>query len=180
MSGRPSTRRPVHRRGSFPRSSATYGLWKMSHSGSAIERRRQQIRQDGIRDAENGRGDGVGPRQTWAGQPRRDRNGETTGDGNYWKHYGHMRDGGVNKRAGKSVEGQELAPQVGLEPTTLRLTAECSTIELLRSKADGTILITAEQAAGCQPSDSATRSKSRAEVMVGTRVFGFEGRRGES
>ena len=27
-----------------------------------------------------------------------------------------------------------LAPQVGLEPTTLRLTAECSTIELLRNK----------------------------------------------
>ena len=27
-----------------------------------------------------------------------------------------------------------LAPQVGLEPTTLRLTAECSAIELLRSK----------------------------------------------
>jgi hypothetical protein len=27
----------------------------------------------------------------------------------------------------------EMAPQVGLEPTTLRLTAECSTIELLRS-----------------------------------------------
>ena len=26
-----------------------------------------------------------------------------------------------------------LAPQVGLEPTTLRLTAECSAIELLRS-----------------------------------------------
>ena len=25
-----------------------------------------------------------------------------------------------------------LAPQVGLEPTTLRLTAECSAIELLR------------------------------------------------
>jgi hypothetical protein len=30
--------------------------------------------------------------------------------------------------------GLFLAPQVGLEPTTLRLTAECSTIELLRSK----------------------------------------------
>src|SRR5450755_1677948 len=29
----------------------------------------------------------------------------------------------------------DLAPQVGFEPTTLRLTAECSTIELLRSKA---------------------------------------------
>ena len=26
-----------------------------------------------------------------------------------------------------------LAPEVGLEPTTLRLTAECSAIELLRS-----------------------------------------------
>ena len=41
----------------------------------------------------------------------------------------------VNKRLRKSVEGKSLAPQVGLEPTTLRLTAECSTIELLRSKA---------------------------------------------
>jgi excisionase family DNA binding protein len=28
---------------------------------------------------------------------------------------------------------QEMAPQVGLEPTTLRLTAECSAIELLRN-----------------------------------------------
>ena len=27
-----------------------------------------------------------------------------------------------------------LAPQVGLEPTTLRLTAECSAIELLRNE----------------------------------------------
>ena len=27
----------------------------------------------------------------------------------------------------------EMAPQVGLEPTTLRLTAECSAIELLRN-----------------------------------------------
>ena len=27
-----------------------------------------------------------------------------------------------------------LAPQVGLEPTTLRLTAECSAIELLRQE----------------------------------------------
>ena len=27
---------------------------------------------------------------------------------------------------------ERLAPQVGLEPTTLRLTAECSAIELLR------------------------------------------------
>ncbi len=28
---------------------------------------------------------------------------------------------------------KNLAPQVGFEPTTLRLTAECSTVELLRS-----------------------------------------------
>jgi hypothetical protein len=33
----------------------------------------------------------------------------------------------------KSKLLKELAPQVGLEPTTLRLTAECSAIELLRS-----------------------------------------------
>ena len=33
-----------------------------------------------------------------------------------------------------------LAPQVGLEPTTLRLTAECSAIELLRSVLAGTSL----------------------------------------
>src|SRR5712691_1838269 len=33
--------------------------------------------------------------------------------------------------------GLDLAPQVGLEPTTLRLTAECSTIELLRSNSGG-------------------------------------------
>jgi hypothetical protein len=30
----------------------------------------------------------------------------------------------VNQRTGKSLEEKELAPQVGLEPTTLRLTAE--------------------------------------------------------
>src|ERR1700686_834483 len=36
--------------------------------------------------------------------------------------------------AGKGSQPTErLAPQVGLEPTTLRLTAECSAIELLRN-----------------------------------------------
>jgi hypothetical protein len=35
----------------------------------------------------------------------------------------------------KCVREDNLAPQVGLEPTTLRLTAECSAIELLRSVA---------------------------------------------
>ena len=40
---------------------------------------------------------------------------------------------GVFGRGCVETKGFELAPQVGLEPTTLRLTAECSTIELLRS-----------------------------------------------
>src|ERR1017187_3443883 len=35
------------------------------------------------------------------------------------------------------TQGQEMAPQVGLEPTTLRLTAGCSAIELLRSVGKG-------------------------------------------
>src|SRR5580658_6202062 len=44
-----------------------------------------------------------------------------------------------------------LAPQVGLEPTTLRLTAECSTIELLRSKMEGGFaLITTDAPSGSQ------------------------------
>ncbi len=43
---------------------------------------------------------------------------------------------GVNWRA-ETFRGKFLAPQVGLEPTTLRLTAECSTIELLRSNVGG-------------------------------------------
>ena len=34
-----------------------------------------------------------------------------------------------------------MAPQVGLEPTTLRLTAECSAIELLRNMKCGSDLL---------------------------------------
>src|SRR5579884_1597037 len=41
----------------------------------------------------------------------------------------------------ESLRGKGLAPQVGLEPTTLRLTAECSTIELLRSSPDRIYLL---------------------------------------
>ena len=46
----------------------------------------------------------------------------------------HMLD--QNKRGGSPASPflDFLAPQVGLEPTTLRLTAECSAIELLRNK----------------------------------------------
>lgn len=57
-----------------------------------------------------------------------------------WRYLGYF-DGrrgradsvGVNYWGGEFRTGRNLAPQVGLEPTTLRLTAECSTIELLRS-----------------------------------------------
>ena len=41
--------------------------------------------------------------------------------------------GGKVKNVQDLWGGEILAPQVGLEPTTLRLTAECSAIELLRS-----------------------------------------------
>ncbi len=34
----------------------------------------------------------------------------------------------------REVQLLKLAPQVGFEPTTLRLTAECSTVELLRNR----------------------------------------------
>jgi hypothetical protein len=34
-----------------------------------------------------------------------------------------------------------MAPQVGFEPTTYRLTAGCSTAELLRNKGNGAILL---------------------------------------
>src|ERR1019366_1736016 len=40
------------------------------------------------------------------------------------KDYADAEDDAVNQRTPKSVEGKELAPQVGFEPTTLRLTAE--------------------------------------------------------
>ena len=42
--------------------------------------------------------------------------------------------GKYEPRAGRAQNGiKGMAPQVGLEPTTLRLTAGCSAIELLRS-----------------------------------------------
>jgi hypothetical protein len=51
---------------------------------------------------------------------------------------------------------KNLAPQVGLEPTTLRLTAECSAIELLRSKKLYSILVDVR---GIEPLTSALRTR---------------------
>src|SRR5437899_12718997 len=39
----------------------------------------------------------------------------------------------TNQEGDPQITRKEMAPQVGLEPTTLRLTAGCSAIELLRS-----------------------------------------------
>ena len=50
-----------------------------------------------------------------------------------------------------------MAPQVGLEPTTLRLTAECSTIELLRTKVDEFISFN-------QTGGTAVKLQSRASI----------------
>ena len=44
-----------------------------------------------------------------------------------------------------------LAPQVGLEPTTLRLTAECSAIELLRSDQAGNFVTVIDFTANSMP-----------------------------
>ena len=84
----------------------------------------------------NGRGAGVEPgrnrRANRGVLERRDHRRRGTSS----KVLRDAKDDAVNKRARKSLEEKDLAPQVGLEPTTLRLTAECSTIELLRSKND--------------------------------------------
>src|ERR1035438_6537558 len=56
---------------------------------------------------------------------------------------GHNATTRVFSRGYVGNKGNNLAPQVGFEPTTLRLTAECSTVELLRSNAkDGWLHLT--------------------------------------
>ncbi len=62
----------------------------------------------------------------------------------------------VNHRAAKSLWEKKLAPQVGFEPTTLRLTAECSTIELLRSKTCFSITTDSQSQCQIRPSRSGT------------------------
>ena len=124
-----------YRRGSFPRPFTIYarnvedvslGVCDFARALTNSERRNQR-RRDGARR-------GSGTEGKLAGQPWRGRTERRTETGSSSKDYAGTRRDAVNKRARKSVEGRSLAPQVGLEPTTLRLTAECSTIELLRSK----------------------------------------------
>jgi hypothetical protein len=70
----------------------------------------------------------------------RSRKERTGSSGNVWRNWGYLaelRQGWANRwrqQMGRlRSEKKNLAPQVGFEPTTLRLTAECSTVELLRS-----------------------------------------------
>jgi hypothetical protein len=55
----------------------------------------------------------------------------------------------------------KLAPQVRLELTTLRLTAECSAIELLRNIRPKTNLKIKKLSVGCQVNLTATKSMIR-------------------
>ena len=65
---------------------------------------------------------------------------------------------GINYWGGSIRRKNNLAPQVGLEPTTLRLTAECSTIELLRSKCSDNFIINQSDATGVKPLGSAGKA----------------------
>src|SRR5579883_3471656 len=75
-------------------------------------------------------------RAGWRGKPDTGRKPETRKPRKHGQLRGCGRREALTGGQGRS-RGKELAPQVGLEPTTLRLTAECSTIELLRSSAGG-------------------------------------------
>jgi hypothetical protein len=71
----------------------------------------------------------------------------------------------------KSLKG--LAPQVGLEPTTLRLTAECSTIELLRSKAGRLASTSLHQTSRTLSNRSCLLSRQSRNVAFGLGISGM-------
>src|SRR5688572_13975052 len=59
-----------------------------------------------------------------------------------------------------------MAPQVGFEPTTLRLTAECSTIELLRNPARQlTLFFDIRAVRECQGGLCAAMKRSRKSIV---------------
>ncbi len=72
-----------------------------------------------------------------AGRPRRGRNGETNGDGSYSKDYGKAKGRGVNQRAGKSVELDNLAPRD--EHRSEHILGEPSVSSILRPLTKGRI-----------------------------------------
>ena len=125
MSARRSMRRlVVDRRGLFPRPLTIYakdvedvslGVSDFARALTNAESRNQRRRDGAWR--------GSGTEAELAGQPWRDQTERRTETRSSWKDYADAEDDAVNQRACKSVEGKSLAPQVGLEPTTLRLTA---------------------------------------------------------
>ena len=70
---------------------------------------------------------------------------------------------------------KNLAPQVGFEPTTLRLTAECSTVELLRSKKEGFLHNTPHSlAAAKMPHETASNPRRHAPRELPEKLQPFE------
>src|ERR1035438_7157305 len=113
-----------YRRGLFPRPFTIYAgnVEDVSLEAGDFARaltnaeRRNQRRGDGAR-----RGSGTG--QDSVGQPWRARTERRTETGSSSKDYADAQGDAVNQRASKSVEGKELAPQIGLELRAFWLTA---------------------------------------------------------
>ena len=91
------------------------------------QQRRNQRRRERPRN-------GCGTRAQLAVHLAQSQNERRTETGSSSREYGTPGSDDVNRRARKPLKINGMAPQVGFEPTTLRLTAECSTVELLRSK----------------------------------------------
>ena len=64
---------------------------------------------------------------------------------------------------------KKMAPQVGLEPTTVRLTAECSTTELLRNKNNNIIMVGLN---GLEPSTSRLSGVRSNQLSYRPTIFG--------
>src|SRR5258708_9023892 len=104
-----------YRRGSFPRPFTIYaanvedvslGVADFARALTNSERRKQRHRERA--------GRGSGTEAGSAGQLWRARTERRTQTGSYSKDYADGQGNAVNQRARKSVEGKELAPQVGL------------------------------------------------------------------
>ena len=130
----------------------------LTASGRSPERRRSQ--------AKGAAEDSPEPSTTTL----RGRNERTGSSGNVWRNWGYLaglrqaqKDRWRQPTGRWRSEGNNLAPQVGFEPTTLRLTAECSTIELLRSNGRA-VFITSNRASEVNVQNCPTRDEPGEEV----------------
>jgi hypothetical protein len=106
-----------------------------------------QLRESGQRRRETAPED-VEEARLWRAKGNSARNGENRKARSPRRLRTCGRGAALTNRVGRTSK-KRLAPQVGLEPTTLRLTAECSTIELLRS-GQAAFIITSEGVRACQ------------------------------